>query len=84
MRQGATLSFAGDLAEPAQAAFATFLAQQHDHKAAQLGGFVYSNGSVWPHNLLVGLQSQRSNRLYSGYRFSTMVQSPQRGSMMTC
>jgi len=34
MGQGAILGFAGDLAEPAQAAFATFLAQQHDHKAA--------------------------------------------------
>jgi len=43
---GAILSFAGDLAEPAQAAFATFLAKQHDHKAAQTGIFICSNGSV--------------------------------------
>jgi len=43
---GALLTFAEDLAEPAQAAFAGFLAQQHDHKAAQLGSFVYSGGSV--------------------------------------
>ena len=48
MRQGAILGFAGGLAEPAQAAFASFLAQQHDHKAAQTGIFVYSNGSVRP------------------------------------
>jgi len=43
---GALLTFVGDLAEPAQAAFAAFLAQQHDHKAAQLGSFLYSGGSV--------------------------------------
>jgi hypothetical protein len=46
MRQGAFLSFAGDLADPAQEAFAKFLSRPHDHKAAQLGDFVYTNGSV--------------------------------------
>ena len=30
------LSFAGDLADQAQTAFAKFLAQQHDDRAAQL------------------------------------------------
>lgn len=40
------LSFEGDLADPAEKAFAKFLTQPHDHKAAQLGGFTYSNGSV--------------------------------------
>ena len=58
MRQGAMLTFAGDLVEPAQTAFAGFLAQQHDHKAAQLGSFLYSGGSVRLHGLLVRLRSQ--------------------------
>ena len=40
------LSFEGDLADPAEKAFAKFLSRPHDHKAAQLGGFTYSNGSV--------------------------------------
>jgi|SRR6266403_4586204 len=46
MRQGAVLSFEGDLADPAEQAFAKFLSQLHDHKAAQLGDFIYSNSSV--------------------------------------
>jgi hypothetical protein len=50
------LSFTGDLADPAQAAFAGFQAQQHDRKAAQLGSFVYSNGSVWFYAFLSGLR----------------------------
>lgn len=37
----------------AQATFAKFLAQQHDHKAAQLGMFVYSNDSASLDILLV-------------------------------
>ncbi|KAI0251535.1 FAD-binding domain-containing protein [Lactifluus subvellereus] len=43
---GASLNFAEDLVDAAQAAFAKFLTQQHDTKAAQLGEFVYINGSV--------------------------------------
>ncbi|KAI0251534.1 hypothetical protein BJV78DRAFT_1282389 [Lactifluus subvellereus] len=43
---GAILNFAEDLADVAQTTFAKFLAQQHDHKAAQLGEFVYSNDSA--------------------------------------
>ncbi|KAI0293254.1 hypothetical protein BC826DRAFT_1105166 [Russula brevipes] len=35
--RGALLSFVGDQVDPAQAAFAKFLAQQHDRRAAQLG-----------------------------------------------
>jgi hypothetical protein len=46
MRQGALLNFAGDLAEPAEEAFAKFLSRPHDHKGAQLGDFIYSNRSV--------------------------------------
>jgi hypothetical protein len=46
-------SFGENLANPAQAAFANFVAQQHDHKAAQLGSFEYSNGSVWFYSLLL-------------------------------
>ncbi|KAF8498735.1 hypothetical protein F5888DRAFT_1889188 [Russula emetica] len=41
-----TLSFEGDLAEPAKQAFSKFLSQPHDHKGAQLADFIYSNGSV--------------------------------------
>ena len=40
------LSFEGDLADPAEKAFAKFLSHPHDHKGAQLADFVYSNGSV--------------------------------------
>jgi hypothetical protein len=40
------LSFEGNLADPAEEAFANFLSQPHDHKVAQLGDFIYSNGSV--------------------------------------
>ncbi|KAI0260002.1 FAD-binding domain-containing protein [Gloeopeniophorella convolvens] len=43
---GASISFVGDLAEGAQAAFATFLSQPHDPKAAQLGAFTYTNGTA--------------------------------------
>ena len=44
------ISFAGDLADPAEAAFVEFLSQPHDdHKAANLGELVYSNGSVRPY-----------------------------------
>ncbi|KAI0301459.1 FAD dependent oxidoreductase [Russula brevipes] len=43
---GALLSFTGDQVDPAQVPFAKFLARQHDRRAAQLGSFVYSNGSV--------------------------------------
>ncbi|KAH9988281.1 FAD-binding domain-containing protein [Russula compacta] len=43
---GALLAFAGDLIDPAQAAFAKFLAKPHDHKGAQLGTFAYSNLSI--------------------------------------
>ncbi|KAI0251533.1 FAD dependent oxidoreductase [Lactifluus subvellereus] len=43
---GAFLGFAEDVADVAQATFVKFLAQRHDHKAAQLGESVYSNGSV--------------------------------------
>jgi hypothetical protein len=56
------LSFTGDLADHAQAAFARFLAQQHDHEAAQLGSSVYSNSSVWFYAFLSGLRIQRQNR----------------------
>lgn len=40
----ASLNFAGDLIEGAQAAFVRFLSREHDHSAAQLGEFTYSNG----------------------------------------
>jgi hypothetical protein len=40
------LSFEGDLVEQAEQAFSKFLSQPHDHKAAQLADFIYSNGSV--------------------------------------
>ena len=40
------LTFGGDRAEPAKEAFAEFLTRPHDHKAAQLGQFIYNNGSV--------------------------------------
>ena len=40
------LSFTGELADPAEAAFVKFLSRPHDHKATQMGLFMYSNGSV--------------------------------------
>jgi hypothetical protein len=44
------INFAGDLAGPAEEAFANFLSQPHDdRKGSQLGEFVYSNGSVRPY-----------------------------------
>ncbi|KAN0114373.1 hypothetical protein V8E52_006869 [Russula decolorans] len=43
---GASLSFEGDLAGPAEKAFAKFVSRPHDNKAAQIGGFTYSKGSV--------------------------------------
>ncbi|KAH9997053.1 hypothetical protein BJV77DRAFT_960317 [Russula vinacea] len=43
---GAVLNFEGDLIKPAYTAFANFLAKGHDHKGAQLGHAVYSNGTV--------------------------------------
>ena len=44
--QGATLTFTENLITEAITAFANFVSQEHDHKAAQLGQFVYTNGSV--------------------------------------
>ena len=46
MLQGATLTFAGDLINEAVTAFAKFVSQEHDHKAAQQGQFIYTKGSV--------------------------------------
>jgi hypothetical protein len=46
MPQGASLSFEGDLADTAEKAFSRFLSRPHDHKAAQIGDFIYSEGSV--------------------------------------
>ena len=46
MQQAASLTFAGDLIEKAQVAFAKFLTQEHDRRAAQFGQFVYSKGIV--------------------------------------
>ncbi|KAH9972613.1 hypothetical protein BGW80DRAFT_1459703 [Lactifluus volemus] len=43
---GASLFFGEALADAAQATFTKFLEQPHDHKAGQLGEFLYSNGSV--------------------------------------
>ena len=42
------ISFAGNQTGPVKEAFADFLSQPHDHKGAQLGDFIYSNGSVRP------------------------------------
>ena len=46
MLQGATLTFAGDPINEAVTAFAKFVSQEHDHKAAQLAQFIYTNSSV--------------------------------------
>lgn len=46
MLQGATLTFTGNQIKEAMTAFAEFVSREHDHKAAQLGQFVYTNGSV--------------------------------------
>jgi hypothetical protein len=46
MLQGATLTFAGDLINEAITAFTKLVSQDHDHKAAQQGQFIYTNGSV--------------------------------------
>ncbi|KAH9997045.1 FAD dependent oxidoreductase [Russula vinacea] len=43
---GASLSFTGELADPAEAAFVKFLSRPHDRKATQMGQFMYRNGSV--------------------------------------
>ncbi|KAH9997051.1 FAD-binding domain-containing protein [Russula vinacea] len=42
----ASLKFEGELAEPAEEVFVRFLSRPHDHRAAQMGRFMYSNGSV--------------------------------------
>ena len=46
MLQGATLAFTGHGIKEAITVFAKFVGREHDHKGAQLGEFVYSNGSV--------------------------------------
>ena len=46
MQQAASLTFAGDLIEKAQVAFAQFVTQEHDRRAAQFAQFVYSKGMV--------------------------------------
>ncbi|KAF8463790.1 hypothetical protein DFH94DRAFT_686682 [Russula ochroleuca] len=43
---GASLVFEGELADAAKAAFVKYLSRPHDHKAVQLGHFMYINGSV--------------------------------------
>jgi hypothetical protein len=47
-KQAASLNFEGNLMENAQRAFAEFQNQEHDHKGAQQGKFIYSNGTVRP------------------------------------
>ena len=42
------INFAGDQVEGAQKAFSKFVSESHDPKAAQLGEFVYVNGTVSP------------------------------------
>lgn len=42
------MNFAGDQVDEAQAAFSKFVSVSHDPKAAQLGEFVYANGTVRP------------------------------------
>ena len=46
MSQGAELKFTENMIPEAITAFANFVNQEHDHKAAQLGQFIYTNGSV--------------------------------------
>jgi len=43
---GATLTFTGSQIKDAMKAFAKFVSREHDHKAAQLGQFIYTNGSL--------------------------------------
>lgn len=40
----ALINFAGDQVDGAQKAFSKFLSESHDHKASQLGIFIYTNG----------------------------------------
>jgi hypothetical protein len=82
--QGASLTFQGDLVDQSQTALAKFLAQKHDHRAAQMIHFVYHNGSVWSYNLPVWLQLQNPNRYLLQWRSSTTEQSPQLDSTMDC
>ncbi len=42
------MNFAGDQVDGAQKAFSKFLSEPHDHRALQLGEFVYINGTVSP------------------------------------
>ncbi|KAI9438134.1 FAD-binding domain-containing protein [Lactarius indigo] len=42
----ALINFVGDQVDGAQKAFSKFLSEPHDHKAAQLGEFVYANGTL--------------------------------------
>ncbi len=42
------MNFAGDQVDGAQKAFSKFLSEPHDHKAAQLAQFFYTNGTVSP------------------------------------
>ena len=46
MLQGATLTFTGNQIKEAMKAFVKFASREHDHKAAQQGQFIYTNGSV--------------------------------------
>ncbi|KAI9438126.1 FAD-binding domain-containing protein [Lactarius indigo] len=42
----ALINFVGDQVDGAQKAFYEFLSEPHDHKAVQLGEFVYANGTL--------------------------------------
>ena len=58
------MNFQGDLVDQSRTALAKFLAQKHDHMAAQIIHFVYSNGSVWPYSFSVWLQLQKLNSYF--------------------
>jgi hypothetical protein len=69
LQQAASLNFVGDLIEDAQTAFANFLTQEHDHKAAQQGQFVYSNGTVRPrvHSIIAWLSRSFPGSVHSKF-----------------
>lgn len=52
--------------DPAEKAFAKFLSRPHDHKAAQIGGFTYSNGSVRLNCFLDELQAIKLEQVLFG------------------
>lgn len=68
------MNFAGDQVDGAQKVFSKFVSEPHDPKAAQLGEFVYVNGTVSPPTSSIANWSYKPSSFHSVFRCFMMGQ----------